>query len=173
MTTTTTSPDTKRISTFTVIRKAVLSGEQQDFTQGSLRRAVVLLAIPMIIEMIMESIFALVDLFFVSKLGRHAVSTIGLTESVLTLVYSLGMGGSMAATALVARRIGEKNKSEAAHTAMQAILVGLILAVLVSTAGIYFAPDILRLLKAEPETVAMGTNYTRIMMASSTSIILL
>ncbi|RYZ17836.1 MAG: MATE family efflux transporter, partial [Chitinophagaceae bacterium] len=80
-------PDTSRASTLTIIRRAVLQGEQQDFTQGSLRRAVVLLAIPMIIEMIMESIFALVDLFFVSKLGKHAVSTVGLTESVLTLVY--------------------------------------------------------------------------------------
>ncbi|TCZ71826.1 MATE family efflux transporter [Flaviaesturariibacter aridisoli] len=166
-------PDTSRASTFTIIRRAVLKGEQQDFTQGSLRRAVVLLAIPMIIEMIMESIFALVDLFFVSKLGKHAVSTVGLTESVLTLVYSLGMGGSMAATALVARRVGEKNPKAAANTAMQAILAGLLLSLVMSITGIIFAPDILHLLKAEPETIAMGTAYTRTMMASSTAIILL
>ncbi|GAB4093472.1 MATE family efflux transporter [Flaviaesturariibacter terrae] len=171
--TTTTSPDTQRVSPLTIIRKAVLQGEQQDFTQGSLRRAVVLLAIPMIIEMIMESIFALVDLYFVSRLGHHAVSTVGLTESVLTLVYSLGMGGSMAATALVARRVGEKNAKGAADSAMQAIIVGLILALVMSSIGVLFAPDILRLLKAEPATIALGTGYTRTMMASSTAIILL
>ncbi|RYY97814.1 MAG: MATE family efflux transporter [Chitinophagaceae bacterium] len=165
-------PATQRSSAFSIIRRA-LQGEEQDYTQGSLRRAVLLLAIPMIIEMGMESVFALVDLYFVGTLGKHAVSTIGLTESVLTLIYSLGMGGSMAATALVARRVGEKNRQAAADTAQQAILVGLVVSVVLSIAGVLFAPHILRLMGAEPATIAMGTPYTRIMMGSSTAIILL
>ncbi|RYZ23295.1 MAG: MATE family efflux transporter [Chitinophagaceae bacterium] len=155
-----------------VIARALM-GEHQDFTQGSLRRAVVLLAIPMIIEMGMESVFAVVDLFFVSKLGKHAVSTIGLTESVLTLIYSVGMGGSMAATALVARRVGEKNREGAANTALQAILVGIGLSLATGITGAVFAPDILRLMGAEPGTIAIGATYTRLMMASSPAIILL
>src|SRR6476620_10131278 len=107
-----------RIYTLTV---SALKGEQQDYTKGSLRKAILLLAIPMILEMAMESVFALVDLFFVSKLGKHAVSTVGLTESVLTIIYSVAIGVSMAATAMVARRIGEKNEKGAASAAMQSI----------------------------------------------------
>src|SRR5215211_5477768 len=91
-----------------------IKGEQQDYTIGNLRKAIFLLAIPMIIEMGMESVFAVVDLFFVSKLGEHAISTVGLTESVITIIYSIAVGVSMAATATVARRIGEKDKEGAA-----------------------------------------------------------
>src|SRR5688500_18969546 len=98
-----------RITYFFNLFKQALRGNQQDYTSGSLRKAVFLLAIPMIFEMMMESVFAVVDIFFVGKLGQHAISTVGLTESVLTLVYSLAIGMSMAATAMVARRIGEKN----------------------------------------------------------------
>lgn len=150
-----------------------VKGEQQDYTTGSLRKAIFLLAIPMIIEMGMESVFALVDLFFVSKLGKHAVSTVGLTESVLTIIYSIAIGVSMAATAMVARRIGEKNESGAASAAMQSIWLGIAIILVFSIAGIVYAGDILRLMGAEPETVAMGTTYTRIMMGSSTAIMLL
>jgi putative MATE family efflux protein len=150
-----------------------LLGEHQDFTQGSLRRAVVLLAVPMIIEMSMESVFAVVDLFFVSKLGAHAISTIGLTESVLTIIYSLAIGGSMAATALVARRVGERNSAAAAETAMQTIWVGLATILLVSAVGLWFAPQILGAMGAEPETIRVGTPYTRIMMGTSTFIMML
>ncbi|RYY41023.1 MAG: MATE family efflux transporter [Chitinophagaceae bacterium] len=167
------SPHTQRTSPFTIIRKALLEGEQQDFTKGSLRRAVVLLAIPMIIEMGMESVFALVDLFFVGKLGPHAISTIGLTESVLTIIYSLAIGGSMAATALVARRVGEKKPAEAAETAMQVIFVGVGVMLIVGVAGLLLAPNILGLMGAEPETIRIGTPYIRIMMGSSTFIALL
>ncbi len=150
-----------------------LKGEQQDYTQGSLRKAVILLAVPMILEMGMESVFAIVDLFFVGKLGKHAVSTVGLTESVLTIVYSVAIGMSMAATAIVARRVGEKNPDGAARAAMQSMIVGVSLIVLLSIAGVVFAADILRLMGAEEETLEMGVPYTRIMMGSSVIIMLL
>ncbi|MDB5252206.1 MAG: family efflux transporter [Flaviaesturariibacter sp.] len=150
-----------------------LRGDTQDYTKGSLRKAVFMLAIPMIIEMGMESVFALVDLFFVGKLGKHAVSTVGLTESVLTVIYSLAIGASMAATALVARRVGEKNPEGASRTAMQAIWLGLALILVISGTGFYYADRILSFMGAEPETIAIGTTYTRIMMGSSTVIMLL
>ncbi|MBB1286049.1 MATE family efflux transporter [Flavisolibacter sp. BT320] len=150
-----------------------LKGEQQDYTTVSLRKAIFLLAVPMIIEMGMESVFALVDLFFVSKLGKHAVSTVGLTESVLTLIYSIAIGVSMAATATVARRIGEKNEKGAAVAAMQCIWLGIAIILLFGITGIVYAADILRLMGAEPATVEMGVTYTRIMMGSSVVIMLL
>ena len=115
---------TNSVSRLYTLTLSALKGEQQDYTTGSLRRAILLLAIPMILEMAMESVFALVDLFFVSKLGKHAVSTVGLTESVLTLIYSIAVGMSMAATAIVARRIGEKNPDGAARAAIQVMRLG-------------------------------------------------
>lgn len=150
-----------------------LKGEQQDYTTVSLRKAIFLLAVPMIIEMGMESVFALVDLFFVSKLGKHAVSTVGLTESVLTLIYSIAIGVSMAATATVARRIGEKNEQGAAVAAVQCIWLGIVIILLFGIAGVVYADDILRLMGAEAATVEMGVTYTRIMMGSSVVIMLL
>ena len=160
------------IKLFSLVARA-LKGEEQDYTVGSIRRGIVLLAIPMILEMAMESVFAIVDLFFVSKLGKHAVSTVGLTESVLTIIYSVAIGFSMAATAVVARRVGEKNEKGAASAAMQSIWLGLFFIIIVSVFGVIYADDILRLMGAEPETIAMGTTYTRLMMGSSTIIMLL
>jgi putative MATE family efflux protein len=157
---------------FTLIIDA-LKGEQQDYTKGSLRKAVIMLAIPMIIEMGMESVFAIVDLFFVGKLGKHAISTVGLTESVLTIVYSIAVGMSMAATAIVARRVGEKNPEGAASAAMQSMLVSVVVIIIVSIAGMIFAADILRLMGGEEETLQIGVPYTRIMMGSSVIIMLL
>jgi putative MATE family efflux protein len=150
-----------------------LKGEHLDYTTGSISKAVILLAIPMMLEMIMESVFALVDIYFVSHLGKHAASTVGLTESVITIVYSLAIGISMAATALVARRVGEKNLVAANHAGMQAIIVALVLTAVVSVFGVIYAPDILELLGAETETVRMGKNYTRIIMAGSLVIMML
>ena len=152
-----------------------IKGEQQDYTSGSIRRAVFMLAIPMILEMMMESVFAVVDLYFVGHLpdSNHAISTVGLTESVLTIIYSLAIGVSMAATAMVARRIGEKDPDAAAKAGMQALWVAIFITLLISIPGYIFAADILRLMGAEPETVAMGTTYTRIMMAGSIVIMLL
>ncbi|HYK55963.1 MAG TPA: MATE family efflux transporter, partial [Flavisolibacter sp.] len=150
-----------------------LKGEQQDYTKGSLRKAVIMLAIPMIIEMGMESVFAVVDLFFVGNLGKHAISTVGLTESVLTIVYSIAIGMSMAATAIVARRVGEKNPEGAASAAMQSMLVSVVVILIASIAGMVYAADILKLMGAEEETLKMGVPYTRIMMGSSVIIMLL
>ncbi|HKH60398.1 MAG TPA: MATE family efflux transporter [Flavitalea sp.] len=159
---------------FSLILRAI-KGEQQDYTTGSIRRAVFMLAIPMILEMMMESVFAVVDLYFVGHLpdSNHAISTVGLTESVLTIIYSLAIGVSMAATAMVARRIGEKDPDAAAKAGMQALWVAMFITVLISIPGYIFAADILRLMGAEPQTVAMGTTYTRIMMAGSIVIMLL
>ncbi|HUQ97781.1 MAG TPA: MATE family efflux transporter [Chitinophagaceae bacterium] len=150
-----------------------LKGHEQDYTTGSLRYAIVMLAIPMILEMGMESVFAVVDLFFVARIGKHAVSTVGLTESVITLVYSLAIGLSMAATAVVARRIGEKDKEGAALAAMQAIWIGVAVAAIVSMIGLVWAGDLLRLMGAEKETIAIGQPYVRVMFGSSLFIILL
>jgi putative MATE family efflux protein len=167
-----TTSDIKSSSALSFIWRA-LKGEQQDYTRGSLRKAIFMLAIPMIVEMGMESVFALVDLFFVGRLGKHAVSTVGLTESVLTIIYSLAIGASMAATALVARRVGEKNYKGASETAMQAIWMGLGIILIISIAGFFYAPHILGLMGAEKETIATGSPYTRIMMGSSTVIMML
>ena len=159
---------------FSLIIRAI-KGEQQDYTSGSIRRAVFMLAIPMILEMMMESVFAVVDLYFVGHLpdSNHAISTVGLTESVLTIIYSLAIGVSMAATAMVARRIGEKDPEAAAKAGMQALWVAIFITILISVPGYIYAADILRLMGAEPETIAMGTTYTRIMMAGSIVIMLL
>src|ERR1044072_6169020 len=121
---------TMRIKSFFSLFKLALSGQEQDYTQGSIRRAVFLLAVPMILEMCMESVFAVVDIFFVGRLGKNeAVSTLVLTESVLTIVYSLAIGLSMAATAMVARRVGEKNPEAASKAGMQSLLLAFILTV--------------------------------------------
>jgi len=157
---------------FSIIKES-LRGEEQDYTTGSLRRAVILLAIPMMLEMSMESVFALVDIFFVSHLGKHATSTVGLTESVITIVYSLAIGISMAATALVARRVGEKNFEGANKAGMQAIILSLAIILMPSIAGFVYADEILRIMGAEEEAVRTGSSYTRIMMAGSSVIMLL
>jgi putative MATE family efflux protein len=157
---------------FSLIRQS-LNGEEKDYTTGSIRRAVILLAIPMILEMCMESVFAIVDIYFVSHLGKHATSTVGLTESVITIVYSIAIGISMAATAMVARRIGEKNPEAAAQAGMQAIIVALAVTVFISVLGVIFSEEILKLMGAEPESIQMGRGYTRIVMGGSVVIMLL
>lgn len=157
---------------FTVIKQS-LKGEQQDYTQGSIPKAVFLLAIPMILELSLESVFAVVDMFFVSKLGENAIATVGLTESVITIIYSVAIGLSTAATAIVARRIGEKNPDAAAHAGAQSMVVALIVTLLLSIPGVIFAGDILALMGASNEVVAEGTMFARIMLGSSAAIMLL
>src|SRR5215468_3809631 len=142
-------------SYWTAIREAI-RGSQQDFTEGSLRRAIVLLAIPMVLEMVMESLFAIVDTFWVAHLGANAMATVGLTESVLMLVYCGAMGLSMSATAMVARRIGEKDSKGAAVAAVQAILVGVVVSVLVAIGGSAIAPKLLGIMGASPDVIAIG-----------------
>jgi putative MATE family efflux protein len=150
-----------------------LRGVQQDYTQGSIGRAIVLLSIPMVLEMSMESLFAVVDIFFVSKLGSDAAATVGLTESMLTIIYALAIGLSMAATAMVARRVGEKDLAGARVAAVQAIALGLLLAAPISLAGVLWAPDLLRLMGAPESVVATGAGYTAVMFGCSFVIFLL
>ncbi|MFZ5553721.1 MAG: MATE family efflux transporter [Bacteroidota bacterium] len=159
-------------SVFSVFRQA-LRGEETDYTKGSIRKAVFLLAIPMILELSLESVFALVDMYFVSGLGENAMATVGLTETAITLIYSLSIGLSIAATAIVARRIGEKNPEDAAVAAVQSILISFFLIVIISLAGVIFAEDILRAMNAEEDVVKEGAIFTRIMFGGSAAIILL
>lgn len=159
---------------FSVIKKS-LKGEELDYTTGSIRLSVILLAIPMMLEMMMESVFALVDLYFVGHLehSSFAIQTVGLTESVLTIIYSLAIGISMAATAVVARRIGEKNPEAAGRAGMQAILIASVINLVITVFGVYFGTDILLIMGASPEAAAHGTPFIRIMMGSSIVITLL
>jgi putative MATE family efflux protein len=156
-----------------VIIKSSLKGEHYDYTQGNIAQAVILLAIPMILELGLESVFAVVDMYFVSGLGPSAIATVGLTEAVITLVYSLSIGISTGATAIVARRIGEKNLEDAAHSGAQSIVLGTIVAIIIGLFGIYFASDILKMMGASEDVVRDGTSFTRIMMGGSLSIVLL
>jgi putative MATE family efflux protein len=153
--------------------RQALSGEHQDYTSGSIRKAIFLLSIPMILEMSMESVFAVVDIFFVGRIGKEAVATVGLTESVLSLVYSVAIGLSMAATAMVARRVGEKNREEASRSSVQAILIALALTLLVSLGGVIFSRNILGWMGASPLVVESGAIYTRIIFGGSIVIMLL
>jgi len=155
------------------LRHALAGSPDEDFTHGSLPRAIALLAVPMVLEMSMESVFAVVDVFFVGRLGPDAVATVGLTESVLTLVFAVAIGLSMATTALVARRIGEKDREGAEVTAVQAIGVGIAVSLLVGIAGILGAPHILRLMGGSPEVVAGGTAYTAVVLGGSVTVVLL
>jgi len=169
-----TAAQSKLFRIFTLLKQA-LKGEELDYTQGSIRRALLLLAIPMMLEMAMESIFALVDLYFVGHLhnSSHAIQTVGLTESVLTIIYSLAIGMSMAATAVVARRIGEKDPAAAAKAGMQALIIAIALNIVISIAGFIFATDLLLLMGASAETARQGTPFMQIMMSGSIVIMLL
>jgi len=159
-------------SVYSLIRQAI-KGAEHDYTQGSIRRAIILLAIPMILELSLESVFAVVDMFFVGRLGENAIATVGLTESVISIVYSIAIGLSTAATAMVARRVGEKNYADAAHAGAQSILLSIGATLVISLAGIIFAPDILRLMGAQAEVVRDGAIFTRILLGGSLAIILL
>ena len=162
-------------SRFVTLLKQSLKGENIDFTQGSIRRAVLLLAIPMMLEMMMESVFALVDLYFVGHLenSSFAVQTVGLTESVLSIVYSIAIGMSMAATAVVARRVGEKDPVAASKAGMQAIIIAIAVNVVIAIFGLIYATDILVLMGSSQQSAEFGTPFMRIMMGGSFVIMLL
>jgi putative MATE family efflux protein len=153
--------------------KDSIKGSQEDFTKGSMRRAVFMLAIPMILEMCMESVFAVVDIFFVGRLGKDAAATVGLTEAFLMIIYSIAIGLSMAATAMVARRVGEKNIEEASRSAMQAVILALVCTAVISVLGLIFAKDILQLLGAPETVLAIGVPYARTMLGGCIVIIML
>jgi len=167
---TVTAPPTSRL--WSSIREAI-RGSRQDFTTGNLNRAILLLAIPMILEMVLESLFAVVDVFWVGRLGADAVATVGLTESLLSLVFAIGLGLSLSTTAMVARRIGEKDPAGAAVAGVQAIVLGLAVSAIVGLPCLFYAPRLLRLMGASPEIIAIGSGYARIALGGSGAIMLL
>jgi putative MATE family efflux protein len=150
-----------------------LRGSHQDYTTGNLNRAILLLAIPMVLEMVLESLFAVVDVLWVGRLGANAVATVGLTESLLALVFSIGIGLSMSTTAMVARRIGEKDPLDAAIAGAQAIFLGLLISLAIGIPSFVYAPQLLRLMGAPPEVIATGTNYARIALGGCGAIVML
>ena len=154
------------------IREA-LRGSHQDFTTGSLNRAILLLAIPMVLEMVLESLFAVVDVFWVGRLGANAVATVGLTESLLSLIFAVGLGLSLSTTAMVARRIGEKDPEGAAVAGVQAIAIGLAVSAIVGVPSLLYAPEMLRLMGASPEIISVGSGYARIALGGGGVIMLL
>src|SRR5437763_14009542 len=143
------------------VREA-LRGSHQDYTTGSLNRSILLLAIPMVLEMVLESLFAVVDVFWVGRLGANAVAIVGLTESLLALVFAIGLGLSLSTTAMVARRIGEKDPEDAAIAGVQAIVLGLVISLGMGIPAGIFAPQRLHLMGASPAIVATGSGYARI-----------
>ena len=153
--------------------KIAITGKEEDFTTGSIRKAIFMLSIPMILEMLMESTFALVDMIFVSQVSTNAIATVVLTESVITLVYALAIGLSMAATAVVARRTGEKDMEGASKTAVQAIFLGTIIATVIGVFGIIYPKEILGLMGGEPDLIEEGYRYTQIMIGGNITVVLL
>jgi putative MATE family efflux protein len=154
------------------IRESV-SGNEQDYTEGRLSRAILLLSIPAVLEMIMESVFVIADIFFVSKLGAGAVATVGLTESMITIVYAVSIGLATATTSMVSRRIGEKNSEGASKAAVQAIITGLSVSVLIGIPGAFLAKDLLDAMGASSEIISQMSGYTRIMLGGNVVIMLL
>src|SRR6266436_9582346 len=150
-----------------------LRGSHQDFTTASLNRAILLLAIPMVLEMVLESLFAVVDVFWVGRLGADAVATVGLTESLLSLVFAVGLGLSLSTTAMVARRIGEKDPNGAAVAGVQAIVIGLAVSLAIGLPCFFYAPRLLQLMGASPQVIAVGSSYARIALGGSGAILML
>ena len=153
--------------------KEAVHGSRQDFTRGPIGRAILLLAVPMVLEMVMESVFAIVDVFVVSRLGADAVATVGLTESMLTIIYAVAIGLTIGATAVVGRRIGERDPEGAARSAVQAIAIAVMAALPISLAGIFLARPLLALMGASPWVLDHGVVYTRVMLGSAPIILLL
>jgi putative MATE family efflux protein len=163
----------QRISIFKFLREAVLGDTHRDFTEERMGRAIAMLAIPMVLEMMMESLFSVVDMFWVAHLGANSVATIGFTEALLTLIYTVALGLSIATTATVARRVGEKDPRAASETAAQAILLGAGVALVIGVSGAVFAPELLTIMGASPEVVATGTGYARAIFGGSGTVMLL
>ena len=162
-----------RIKIFLSDAVEAVTGTEQDFTEGKLSRAILLLSIPAVLEMIMESIFVIVDIFFVSKLGADAVATVGLTESLITIVYAISLGLATATTSMVSRRIGEKNPDKASRTAFQAILTGTVVSLIIGIPGAIYAGDLLDLMGASSAITSRMSGYASIMLGGNTVIMLL
>src|SRR5712675_2689922 len=150
-----------------------IRGSHQDYTAGSLNRAILLLAVPMVLEMVLESLFAVVDVFWVGRLGANAVATVGLTESMLSLVFAVGIGLSLSTTAMVARRIGEKDPAGAAVAGVQAIVIGIGISFLIGIPCAFYGPQLLGMMGASPQIAAVGGGYARIALGGSGAIMLL
>lgn len=168
-------PDTNKLTPARLYEYFIiaLTGKDSDFTTGSIRKAIFMLSIPMVLEMLMESIFALVDIAFVSRVSVNAVATIGLTESVITLIYAIAIGLSMAATAVVARRVGEKNLQGARESAVQVILLGITVAIITGIIGAIYSKEILGLMGGSTQLIQEGHGYTRLMIGGNITILLL
>lgn len=165
---------TSRIRTFLTLFKQAIAGSEQNFTEGSINKAIFLLSIPMILEMGMESLLAVVDIYFVSMLhSNDAITAVGLTESTMAIVYSIAMGFGMAATAMISRRVGEKNEAGAAVAAVNVLYIGLVVSLLISLVGVFFYKDILRLMGASEAIITVGSSYTQWMMVGNISIVFL
>lgn len=169
------SSGTNKIASIFKLIKQSLKGEEHDYTKGNVKIAILLLSVPMILELSLESVFAVVDIYFVGHLpnANVAVATVGLTEAVISLIYTLGIGLSTGATAIVARRVGEKELVEASKSGAQAITISFLISLVVAFLGVYFASDILALMGAQPEVISEGTIFAQIIFASSPAIILL
>lgn len=166
-------PQTQAQPSFWASVREALRGSHQDYTTGSLNRAIFLLAIPMVLEMVLESLFAVVDVFWVAKLGSDAVATVGLTESMASLIFAIAMGLSLSTTAMVSRRIGEKDPEAAAVAAVQAILLGIATSLVVGLPCLFLAPRLLALMGASPAIIATGSSYARIYLGGMGVIMLL
>jgi putative MATE family efflux protein len=164
---------TKLRSAWDLFKEALAGDTDLNYTEGSIARVTILLAIPMILEMAMESVFAIVDIFFVARLGTAAVATVGLTEAMITLLYAIAIGLAMGTTAMVARRIGEKDRPAASLAAGQALWIGVFVSLIVGLIGIFFARNILQLMGADEAVLATGENYTRLMFGGSFTIVFL
>ena len=160
-------------SLWSSIKEAIRGSHHRDYTQGSIGKAILLLAVPMVLEMLMESVFAVVDIFWVAHLGTDAAATVGLTESLLTLIYALAIGLSIGATATVARRIGEKNPDGAARAAVQSIFIALLVSIAIAAVGAPLAPRLLNVMGGSPWVIEHGSSFTRVMLAGNVTVVML
>src|SRR3954463_5165129 len=167
----TTTANTPAASTWATIREA-LRGSHQDFTEAPIGRAVVLLAVPMVLEMLMESVFVVADIFFVGRLGAEAIATVGITESLMTAIYAVAIGMTIGATAVVARRVGEKDLDQAARAAVQSIILGIAVALLVGSIGVLFGPQLLAAMGADEGVLRIGSTFPRVMVGGSGTVLL-
>jgi putative MATE family efflux protein len=163
----------KKLVSFWNIFRLALKGGEANILEGNLNRAIILLAIPMTLEMVMESLFAVVDIYFVSKIGINAIAAVGLTESMMTITYSLGFGLAMGTTAMVSRRVGEKDNKGASAAAVQSIYLGIIISVPIMIVGIFYSEDLLRIMGASESIIEEGAGYTKLLFGSNLIIILL
>lgn len=163
----------KKITSFVSLTKEALTGGEKDFTEGSIKKAIFLLSVPMILELSLESIFAIVDMYFVGKLGQNAIAVVGYTESMVTIIYSMAIGLSTGAAAIIARRVGEKEFKGASSSAAQALIISALVSLIMSVVGVVYADELLRFMGATDDVIAEGGSFTKIMFGSNIVIVFL